>query len=379
MQREWDFFTLFLRLLTCTPSLSTSKFPTLLSMPNLTSAHILLRRMRFYAYHGVLSQENTVGGDYAVSVELRLRNLEKAVWADRLESTVNYAEVYALVSEEMAVPSALLEHVAGKILRRLFSQFRQVEEAEVTVEKICPPMGAQLDSAAVVLRAHTPFAEKLRLLVLDFDGTVADTSQTIIDTMTATFRETGRPIPSPEAISQTIGLPLTASIASLSGLKDKEEVHGMTTVYRRLFERQAAVNIRPFPLVRDTIRTVAEAGIPICIATSRGHQSVERLCQQIGIAPYIGSYVAEEDVIRKKPEPEAVEKLMEKYHVHPEETLVVGDTTFDILMGKAAGCPTFGVTYGNHSRKELAAAGADILSDHFSDILPLLCGQDEKD
>ncbi len=114
---------------------------------------VTLDKMRFYAYHGVLEQERVVGGEYTVDLRLRVEKAERAIFDDELEGTVNYAEVYELVRAEMATPSALLEHVAGRMLAAVFNRFPHVVEAEVCVRKNNPPMGAAGAGAAVTLRA----------------------------------------------------------------------------------------------------------------------------------------------------------------------------------------------------------------------------------
>lgn len=125
----------------------------------ITRFDIRLDGLRFYAFHGVLPQERTVGGDYTVDLVLTLAPpaegvaTARAVWADALDGTVNYAEVYDVVRREMAQPSALLEHVAGRILGRLFDAFPLIEEARVTLRKGTPPMGAASDGCAVTLTA----------------------------------------------------------------------------------------------------------------------------------------------------------------------------------------------------------------------------------
>lgn len=115
---------------------------------------IRLDRLRFHARHGVLEQERVVGGDYEVSVELAMAPPAAAIGGDDLRGTVNYAEAYAVVAREMAVPSQLLEHVAGRILRALLGEFPAVERATVEVRKCNPPMGAACDGAAVRLSAR---------------------------------------------------------------------------------------------------------------------------------------------------------------------------------------------------------------------------------
>lgn len=114
---------------------------------------IRLSDLRFRAYHGVLPQERVVGNDYCVNLRLTLSAVADAAYTDQLEGTVNYAEAYQIVQAEMAAPSALLEHVAQRILTRLFNRFDLVEKAAVEVIKINPPFSADGAKAAVLLTA----------------------------------------------------------------------------------------------------------------------------------------------------------------------------------------------------------------------------------
>lgn len=337
----------------------------------LQSSEITLRRLCFYSYHGVMPQERQVGGHYEVSLRLGLGPIDEAVFGDELGATVNYADVYETVKAVMAVPSDLIEHVAGRILQAIFVRFRKVKEAEVTVTKCTPPMGADCDGVSVTLRAKQPFADELKLLILDFDGTLAQTAQGIVRTMQATFNQMGFAIPTNDEICATIGLPLTVSIAKLAGEKHAGQVAEAVALYRQLFEEIGNNDVKAYPGVVETMAALHQRGVKMAVATSRGHASVEVLCGMIGIAPYLSAYVAEDDVKEKKPAPEAVVVLLERFGVQPSEAVVVGDTTFDILMGRRAGCPTCGVTYGNHSKHQLQAVGADTLVDDFADVMNL--------
>ena len=87
---------------------------------------------------------------------------------------------------------------------------------------------------------------------------------------------------------------------------------------------------------------------------------------------FVAHYVAEDDVAEKKPHPEAVHRILHTTMARPEHALVVGDTSFDILMGRAAGCATCGVSYGNHSHQELLEAGAGCIVGSFGDLLDML-------
>lgn len=112
------------------------------------SSYILLENVKFYAFHGVLPQERKVGNDYQVSLRIGY-DISRAMVSDDLNDTLNYAEVYQLLSQEMSVPSALLERVAGRIGDRLFRKFPAIQSIDLTIIKVNPPMGADSEGAGV--------------------------------------------------------------------------------------------------------------------------------------------------------------------------------------------------------------------------------------
>ena len=114
----------------------------------LMSSKIYLRNVRFHAFHGVLPQEGIVGNDYLVNLVLDY-DFSSAMQTDDLQGTLNYAEVYQKVRKEMVVPSKLLEHVAGRIAHRLFSDFPEIQKLQLSITKVNPPMGADSDGAGV--------------------------------------------------------------------------------------------------------------------------------------------------------------------------------------------------------------------------------------
>ena len=118
-------------------------------MKNMTS-QIELKEMHFYAHHGVAEQETKVGNQFVVNLRLTAP-LEQAIQTDNLIYTINYAEVFELVKEEMRIPSKLLEHVAGRILDKLHETFPQLTAVWLKVEKLNPPFGGDVYSAAVIL------------------------------------------------------------------------------------------------------------------------------------------------------------------------------------------------------------------------------------
>ncbi|MDR0537763.1 MAG: dihydroneopterin aldolase [Tannerellaceae bacterium] len=115
------------------------------------TAKIELKNMRFYAMHGALPQERTVGHNFIVNLCLRTE-LGADIRNGNLQSTINYADVFRVVADEMRIPSTLLEQVAIRILDALKKHFTGLTEAEISIAKMNPPIeGADMESAAITL------------------------------------------------------------------------------------------------------------------------------------------------------------------------------------------------------------------------------------
>ncbi|MDO5522775.1 MAG: dihydroneopterin aldolase [Bacteroidia bacterium] len=111
---------------------------------------IRLKNMKFYAYHGVLPQERIEGNDFVVNVAFTA-DISKSFETDNVEDTVNYAEVYDLVKAEMAIPSQLIEHVAGRIFTKIKKSFPQINTLEVRLAKLNPPVNGEVGASEVVI------------------------------------------------------------------------------------------------------------------------------------------------------------------------------------------------------------------------------------
>lgn len=110
--------------------------------------YVSLKGIRLYARHGVANQERTVGNEFEVDLRVET-DFSEAAEKDCLEGTVNYADLYRIVREEMAIPSQLIEHAAGRIMHRIFKEYPRIEAVQIRVAKLNPPIGALLDRAEV--------------------------------------------------------------------------------------------------------------------------------------------------------------------------------------------------------------------------------------
>src|SRR5690606_18054265 len=112
---------------------------------------INLRNIRIHSNHGCLREEMLIGSDYRVDLGIGA-DLSIPAKSDKLEETVDYVHLNNIVKAEMAVRSNLLEHVAKRIIDRIFLEMPQVREVEVEVSKINPPLGGDVERVSVKLR-----------------------------------------------------------------------------------------------------------------------------------------------------------------------------------------------------------------------------------
>ena len=121
---------------------------------------IRVNTIRVHAWHGCLKEESIIGSEYTVDVELQA-DLKNSASSDRLQDTVDYVHVHQIVKEEMAIKSKLLEHVAQRILDRFFRELDLLEEAQVAVSKINPPIGGDVASVTIVMRQNRSAENKI--------------------------------------------------------------------------------------------------------------------------------------------------------------------------------------------------------------------------
>jgi dihydroneopterin aldolase len=116
---------------------------------------VFLKNIKVYAYHGCLKEETLIGSDYLVNIKV-WTSLDKATKTDALEDTVDYVALNTIVKKEMAKASKLLEHVAKRIINKVFKEAKTVKKIKVSVAKINPPIGGDVSEVAVILKEKRP-------------------------------------------------------------------------------------------------------------------------------------------------------------------------------------------------------------------------------
>ena len=211
---------------------------------------------------------------------------------------------------------------------------------------------------------------RTKIVILDFDGTLADTTGVILNAMQATIKELGLPVRTDEECKAMIGLRLTEVPSVLFPECDLEgELYAQT--YRKMFNifnTEGSVTL--YPNVIETLTALKEKGIILTIASSRNNVTLKVYLENLGLEKIVDYVLGGDDVKNGKPNPEAVNMTLDKFGIAPQEAIVVGDTVFDVRMGLNAGTRACGVTFGNGTVESMAEA--DWIIDDFAQLLDII-------
>ena len=203
---------------------------------------------------------------------------------------------------------------------------------------------------------------RYELIVFDWDGTLMDSTAAIVDSIQAAARDLGLEPPSSERAQHIIGLGLLDALRHAMPDLPRERYMDVAERYRHHFLARDR-ELKLFEGIAPLLDELADAGHALAVATGKTRKGLERAMSTSGLqARFHGSRCADE--CHSKPNPQMLEELMAEFGVDPGATLMIGDTTHDVLMARNAGVDALGVAYGAHPRAQLEAEG------------PLFCAAD---
>ena len=213
----------------------------------------------------------------------------------------------------------------------------------------------------------------IKLVIFDFDGTLADTKENIILTFQMTMKELGVEIKSRQECAATIGLTLEDAFKVLYPGMAAEKYILLRDTYRRIFKENRKILVPGlFPEVMETLEELRRRGYLMSIASSRQSPSLHSFLENMKIAHLFEYVVGGDNVEYPKPAPDAVLQILRHYNLSAEEAFVVGDMPFDINMATNAGVKSCGVTWGNADAAQLKESGANYIIDKMSQLLEIL-------
>ncbi len=214
------------------------------------------------------------------------------------------------------------------------------------------------------------------LVVFDCDGTLVDSQHIVVESVRQAFRGRGLAMPTPAAVRRIIGLSLAEAVAALCpGLGADElaslvrELRGAFAESRRDPNSQAAL----YPGAAEAIEALGEAGCVLGVATGMARRGLVATLDRFALRDRFVTLQSADDA-PSKPHPGMLRNAMAEAGVGPEETVLVGDTTYDMAMAVNAGATPIGVSWGYHGVDELGSAGARLVVGTFAELTRAIVG-----
>lgn len=217
-------------------------------------------------------------------------------------------------------------------------------------------------------------ASEVRLAAFDLDGTLLDSAQSIVEGVLACWTHCGFPDPDPAAVRRIIGLPWEEGIQTLMPGSGAAEIAMVQDYHLRVSRGELARpprSERLFAGAVETLDRLEAEGYLLAIVTSRGNRRLQELLDEVGIRHRFAT-VKTVDHGPGKPNPFLLLQAMLETGVSPGNAVMIGDTTFDVLMARNAGTSAIGVSWGVHEVAELHAAGAHHVVEAFDHLPPTI-------
>lgn len=190
-------------------------------------------------------------------------------------------------------------------------------------------------------------------VLFDVDGTLLDTNYLHVLAWWDAFRETGHGAIPMTRIHRLIGMGSPQLVVELVGEEDEKAIDAHARHYEDLRDKAVAL-----PGAADLLAACAASGRAVVLATSGKKSDLEWMLPTIGAEDTLAGVVTSDDVDRSKPEPDLLSVAMESHDLDPGQTVMVGDTVWDVAAARRAGVECIGVTSGGISEAELLEAGA---------------------
>jgi len=225
-----------------------------------------------------------------------------------------------------------------------------------------------------MLDARLPSLGSLRAVAFDLDGTLADSAPGICSTFSTVLTEAGHPLPPMAEVAAMIGLPLGDIMVRYAPGATVEDLDLLVARYRSIYSTSVVPATLLFPRAWSLLRACRAAGLELAIVTGKTTDVAEAMLRRCRIRGLFRTVVGNERASRPKPFPDLMHLALDELGVTASETLLVGDGSHDIEMGRDAGVRTCGVAWGVHEVERLLAAGADHVVHSMAELRELILG-----
>lgn len=210
----------------------------------------------------------------------------------------------------------------------------------------------------------------VKAVLFDLDGTILNTNELIVASFLHTLEGETERVYTREDIIGNFGRTLVDQLREYTG---REDVEPYIAKYRAYSVARHDDLIMEFPYVREVLEKLSRAGIKLGVVTSKVKRTSYMGLDRFGLTPFLTSIITVEDVEHPKPHGEGIRKAMEELGAEPSETLMVGDSQYDILAAQDAGVRAAGVAWTAKGEDFLLQYGPDYVLRDMRELLPL-CG-----
>jgi len=214
----------------------------------------------------------------------------------------------------------------------------------------------------------------MRCAVFDCDGTLVDGQAAVCDSMVAAFAEAGLPAPDRNAVRRIVGLSLPQAVMHLAPDTEKDARAAVVEAYKAHFRatrESGALREVLYDGIRETLHALHDADWMLAVATGKSHRGLAATLEMNGLSALFTS-LQTADGHPSKPHPAMLEQALVDCGAAPADAVMIGDTSFDIEMAKAAGATPIGVAWGYHEPEELLRAGAVAVAESPAQLTEIL-------
>ena len=216
-----------------------------------------------------------------------------------------------------------------------------------------------------------------RLAIFDCDGTLSDGQAAVCLSMEKAFAAASLPAPDPGLVRRIVGLSLPMAVQQLAPQADAQAQAAIVQTYKDAFRamRQDGSLREPlYPGMEALVRSLHTKRWSLGVATGKSDRGLKATLAANGLLDCFAS-LQTADRHPSKPHPSMLITAMEDTFAAPENTVMIGDTAFDMEAAKAAGCDAIGVAWGYHEESELLASGARVVARSASELEGLILGE----
>lgn len=215
----------------------------------------------------------------------------------------------------------------------------------------------------------------IKACIFDLDGTLTDTIESLTYSVGETLKEMGLPVITREQCQSFVGNGaryLMDKALRAAGDEDASRIEEAMEVYGRVFDENCTYHVAPYEGIENMLSELRKKGVRLAVLSNKPHKQTVKVTEEIFGKETFDAAQGQQEKIPRKPAPQGIYAIVEKFGILKEECLYIGDSEVDIATGKNAGVKTISVTWGFRTEEQLKESEAAYLIHRPEELLPFL-------